>query len=533
MALPRPKLDDRTFQDLVDEAKRKISEKCPQWTDHNVSDPGIALIEIFAWMTDLLIYRINQVPEKNYIAFLNLLGIQREPPRPARGEIVFNFVTHHPVCTVPKGTQVATKREGGADEIVFTTDEDGHVKENEEKITVPIAQAQYVQNENLNLDEGPPFRLNHRPILAPAADEIIEIETEKDKWDPWTSLIGHLPRPDDPPAHAGGEEGRDPEKLYVLDPLEGEVSFPFHAPPAGKRIRMRAYRVGGGVMGNVSEGQITVCKTAIPYVQSVNNPKACTGGRDAGTLEEAKRAAAGLLQTRDRAVTASDFEFLAQQVRGVGRARCFPGKDRFKVDLRIVPSTLYRDADRIDVQDMPAYIDLLRKYTFNEKPEGDWGTDVNRDGLVDIFDIKDLIPDLQSFLEPRFIIPMMKDDLSITRPDYVFAALDLEVTAERGVDLDRLKQSIQEELCRFLHPLLGGPQEIGGSRQNGWSFGRVLMEGIFFPLVYGIPGVENVVSLKLCKLEPRDTLWKFERPDDRQIQSRPTEVIAPAYSRIS
>ena len=58
MPLITPRLDDRRFQDIVDEAKSRIPRYCPEWTDHNVSDPGVALIELFAWMTDLLLYRL-------------------------------------------------------------------------------------------------------------------------------------------------------------------------------------------------------------------------------------------------------------------------------------------------------------------------------------------------------------------------------------------------------------------------------------------------------------------------------------------
>jgi hypothetical protein len=53
MGLPTRNLDDRTFQDIVDEAKKRIAASCPDWTDHNVSDPGITLVELFAWMTDM------------------------------------------------------------------------------------------------------------------------------------------------------------------------------------------------------------------------------------------------------------------------------------------------------------------------------------------------------------------------------------------------------------------------------------------------------------------------------------------------
>ena len=55
MPLPTPALDDRTFQDIVDEAKRLIPRYCPEWTNHNVSDPGVALIELFAWMSEMVL----------------------------------------------------------------------------------------------------------------------------------------------------------------------------------------------------------------------------------------------------------------------------------------------------------------------------------------------------------------------------------------------------------------------------------------------------------------------------------------------
>ena len=63
MSLQVPNLDDRTFQDIVSEARSKIPLYCPKWTDYNLSDPGVTLIELFAWMVDMLLYRLNQVPE--------------------------------------------------------------------------------------------------------------------------------------------------------------------------------------------------------------------------------------------------------------------------------------------------------------------------------------------------------------------------------------------------------------------------------------------------------------------------------------
>jgi predicted phage baseplate assembly protein len=91
MALPTPHLDDRLFQEIVDDVKRQIGLRCPEWTDHNVSDPGVTLIELFAWMTELILYRLNQVPEKNYLKFLEMVGVELEPPDAARTDLLFRL----------------------------------------------------------------------------------------------------------------------------------------------------------------------------------------------------------------------------------------------------------------------------------------------------------------------------------------------------------------------------------------------------------------------------------------------------------
>lgn len=74
MPLPLPDLDDRTFADLMDEVRALIPTYDPAWTDHNPSDPGITLIELFAWLAEMLMYRANQVPDRHLITFLRLLN---------------------------------------------------------------------------------------------------------------------------------------------------------------------------------------------------------------------------------------------------------------------------------------------------------------------------------------------------------------------------------------------------------------------------------------------------------------------------
>ncbi len=123
--LPSSRLDDRNFDDLIEECLLRIPRYCPEWTDRNVSDPGITLVELFAWLTDQMLLRFNQVPRKNYIAFLELLGIRLQPPAPAQVRLTFYLSTYLlENYTIPRGTEVATERTETQEAIVFTTDRD-------------------------------------------------------------------------------------------------------------------------------------------------------------------------------------------------------------------------------------------------------------------------------------------------------------------------------------------------------------------------------------------------------------------------
>lgn len=122
MALPAPNLDDRRFQDLVDDAKRMVMRRCPEWTDHNVSDPGVTLIETFAFMTDQLLFRLNQVPDRLYVKFLELIGLRLIPATPAQANVTFWLSAPAIVSVgIAAGTDVATLRTEQDESIVFST----------------------------------------------------------------------------------------------------------------------------------------------------------------------------------------------------------------------------------------------------------------------------------------------------------------------------------------------------------------------------------------------------------------------------
>jgi predicted phage baseplate assembly protein len=105
MALISPILDDRSYAQLKDELLRRIPVYTPEWTDHNESDPGIALLELFAYLGESVLYRFNQIPDTTKIEFLRLLGVQKRPATPAKALLA--AITEQPAgVPIPAGTDV-------------------------------------------------------------------------------------------------------------------------------------------------------------------------------------------------------------------------------------------------------------------------------------------------------------------------------------------------------------------------------------------------------------------------------------------
>lgn len=108
--LQLPNLDDRTFLQIVEEARKKIPTLTDEWTDENAHDPGITLIELFSWLTEAQQYHIDQITEKNELKFLKLLGIFPKPAQPSTVELSF-FIQegYQKKVFLPKGTQISAR----------------------------------------------------------------------------------------------------------------------------------------------------------------------------------------------------------------------------------------------------------------------------------------------------------------------------------------------------------------------------------------------------------------------------------------
>lgn len=90
MTIEPPRLDDVDFEQLVAEATARIPVHTPEWTHHGDSDPGMTLLQLFAFIGESIVYRANRIPERNRLAFLRLLGMSPRAATPAHGIVTFD-----------------------------------------------------------------------------------------------------------------------------------------------------------------------------------------------------------------------------------------------------------------------------------------------------------------------------------------------------------------------------------------------------------------------------------------------------------
>jgi predicted phage baseplate assembly protein len=623
MPLPDPQLDDRHFQDIVNEAKGLIPHYAPEWTDHNLSDPGVTFIELFAYMTDMILYRLNRVPDKNYIRYMDLLGIRLKDAVPASTVVSFRLSTPQPgPVPIPRGTEVATVRTGEREAIPFTTDEelvilpptvehclfsaDGESFEDVFKeLTDSAEQLEAFQSpplpnnalhfgfpENLSshilsLDlvtgvqgvgvdpDDPPliweawcgdrrawasctlesdttgglnepgnvvivlppgmeqrtmlrksafwvrlrvvqpraqqpmysaspridamavvsigasidathselirsellgrvtdapgerFFLQNTPLLPRRSDELLEVEQPDGTWVQWTEVDSF-------------RDSTIEDRHYTIDSVGGELSFGPRIrdadgteraygmrPARGSALRFSRYRAGGGIVGNVGSKTLTVLKSSIPYVASVSNRLPGIGGLDPESIESAKERTPRLLRSRDRAVTAEDYEFLAGEASPqVARAKAIAVRSTDQggaltpgtVELLIVPAL-----DRATVRTL----EIL------QPPP-------------------DLLEEVRNHLDDR---RMLGTNLAVDGPAYVGVSIEANVVVQPTASAENVRQRVHDRIMEYLDPLLGGPEG------HGWPFGRDLYLSEIQSVVQSVAGVEYAQDVTLYQVD--------------------------------
>ncbi len=699
--LPSSNLDDRTFDDLVEESIMRIPRYCPEWTDHNLSDPGITLIELFAWLTDQMLLRFNQVPRKNYVAFLELLGIRLQPPAPAHTELTFYLSTNLPeTYTIPTGLEVATVRTETTPAITFSTDcpliigkprldyfltaqttddrpqslrerlsnvwtrqpngfwsgsqqpifneqpqpgncfylvinaddsldanvleitiqggsatptginpnqppriweawdgenwQDVLIRETDDQTrgfsfyeieqqgrnptqgadvrlhlpptwpvttftayrgrwlrcsfttpeanqdgynrppqitglavssiggTVRASHSTLIQDERLGISDGQPgqtFQLQMTPILDRRENEYIIVtpagglpqtwqevrdfadSTPEDRHYTIDSLTGTIqfgPLIREPgqlkrqtQVRTRIQQPRPEETVVQVRDMENATEHQYGAiPPRGSEIKILAYRTGGGKEGNVQIGSLQFLKSAFPYVASVTNYKPAINGADAESLEQAVVKAPRILRTRDRAVTAEDFEVLAQQggAGAIARVRCLPANSSRQagtIGLILVPNT---NTDAIEFGEGIAPEQFALSPALQEQ--------------------------VSRYLEERRLLGVQ---VYLQAADYVGVSVQTEVILEPTYDNPLARAEILRRLrislYKYLNPLTGGMEG------KGWPFGRPVYTSDIIALLQQTPGVRYLGPVLLFPIRKQGDVWTR--------QSSPEQVIDP------
>ena len=444
MTLPKENLDDKNFEELVKEAVSRIPVYAPEWTDHNIHDPGITLIELFAWLAEMQIYRLNMISDESYRKFLTLMGIPKlKSAIAAEVDLSFSLRDQQPTL-VPARTQVAARDPISGEDIIFETKLEN---------TVSAIQSRTLKDCKFSSSGLPDFYLDLE--YTPVIERTLKVKVkEEDAWIEWSEV-------EDFDASKSGD------RHYTVDLATGRVTFGdginAKIPPKGEDNITISYSSGGGVRGNVEPYAINRVLGELAAEVTVENINAAVGGEEAETLEEALIRARKDLKTVYRAVTSADYELLAMNTPGLRVARA-----------KAIPQ--YHPCQESEVPGIVTVIVVPHTQQANPKPSTSF---------------------LKSVYRHMDTHRLLTTELFVIPPKYVEVSVAATVFIKPKSEPIRVKKDVEEELKDFLDPVKGGVDKMG------WPFGRPVYRSEIYEIIDGVDGVDYVTSL-LLKREGED-----------------------------
>ena len=315
-------------------------EKLEHWTDHSPNDLGVVLLELFAYMGDILLYYQDRIANESYLEtaeerrsvlnLLRLIGYELRPPQPASADLSLLFSTEqieeqNATVEILQGTEFTTTAEatGEAIRYQYVHDDPFPIDLNELSVierdgesyrlfdTLPVVQVDdTVTGEIVATSDGSPsqrYALNRSPLNQ----DSLQLTVNGVEWQRKPTLL----------------YSRSEDQHYMVRRDESGVAWiefgdgRFGAiPPRGVNNITASYRLGGGEKGNVPPNTITKAVTSIDFLEGVYNELAASGGTGPEATDEAAQRAPQLFRSMGRAVTAADYEAHALNF-GVGKAR--------------------------------------------------------------------------------------------------------------------------------------------------------------------------------------------------------------------
>ena len=505
MSLRIPPIDQRSFEDLVDEARRRIAKDCPTWTGLSIHDPGLVLIEALAHLSETLIARLNRVPERVYVELLKLIGVTLLPPSAAEVTLAFTLSkAAERRVEIPAGTRVGSGRQAQRSEpLLFTTAEAAAIPPGELQATVRAVHAELVAAELVGYGTGQPglaVRVKRAPIVAPViprpglarARGLFDLEIGVEMA-PGEQEVRERVRVHEGKRFALWEERetfadtRPGDRVFTVDRASGLIVFPpavepvreagaapqvrtaWAAPGAGRMI-LAWYARGGGEEGNVMAGALDSLKSPLPGGEKpgVTNAEPAAGGRAVETLAHALGRGPRELHSLRRAVTASDFELLAIRSGLAARARAYTLADLW---VHAVPGT-------VGVALVPAIPAGVRG-------EADEGVTAE---LLARYSTDDARAKAVALLDER---RPLGTRISVEWVAYKPVGVAATLVIRRGDDAAAVRQAALQRINRLLSPL---PGDAGGA---GWPFQRALRASQIYDVLLADPAVSYATSVRL------------------------------------
>ncbi len=323
------------------------------------------------------------------------------------------------------------------------------------------------------LNEVPAQRLT---VIRDASDRVQQVWV---RWEPVTHFHESGPR----------------DRHYTLDATLGRFTFGdgtygMMVPRGQGNVRLTRYRTGGGVHGNRPSGAVSELKTSVPYVDSVTNHVAASGGTSSESPERVRVRGPMKLRHRDRAVTPGDYEDLALEaapevLRAHALTTPFNPID-LVVDLSDLDSeggAFTNQVGRIVLPDIPEDVDSMSRQASTVHvvivPNSSANQPAPSLGLLER---------VESFLRARSGPAV---NLQVSGPRWIKVTVTATIVPESDIDPDGLVTEVEQTIQRYLHPL------TGGDSGDGWSFGRAPQRSHLFRLLDKLPGVHHVRYLLL------------------------------------
>jgi hypothetical protein len=473
------------------------------------------LLELFAHLSEVMIYRLNRLPDKIYIEFLRLIGIRLTPPAAATVILRFSRIegaSDSGPIVIPRGTRVTVNRTGGGGPPpIFMTIQAVTLPSGQPSVDVQATHAEQIEGELAGLSNGQPgFTVTARqtPIIAESGDGLdllVGVETPPGELSERVAGLKFNGKNYRIWREVRNFTDKGPDGfVFVADRMTGTIYFAPAArmeneagqlaedpvslaeiPPAGREVRLW-YRHGGGSDGNVSAGTLTTLKDPILGV-AVTNPSPATGGRAAESLENARIRGPEQLRSSERAVTARDFELIAlQSSNAIARAR------------PVTRAELWTFA-------APGTVEVILVPFLPENARGGGNVNVAKMLEQQTSDARDHIQKALDERRPLGITCL------VNWARYKSVRVAARVVVRWQEDREAVKRRVIERLHQTINPLRTA------YNSTGWNFGQALRTSDVFDIALAEPGVRWVDRVRLI----------VEEVPEKDVRSLVADVFQP------